>query len=151
MLSQELKKRIFKAALCLYRRLVCAREEHPASTCAALSATFPHNLYGTSPSEEVFVFSLLSSSWSWSSLVFHKFLQERRLSSLGSSYAWWGHYHWGFESREGKMEPCLFFFCLFVCFSQKTNKHETHRLTDRQSSIIRTDKPIKINHQMISS
>ena len=34
------KNRIFEAALCLYMYLVCAREEHPTSTCATLSAFF---------------------------------------------------------------------------------------------------------------
>ena len=34
------KNRIFEAALCLYMYLVCAREEHPTSTCATLSASF---------------------------------------------------------------------------------------------------------------
>ena len=46
-------QKIFKAALCLYRYLVCALEKHPGSTCATLSATFPHNLHRTSPSVEV--------------------------------------------------------------------------------------------------
>ena len=41
--------------------LVCAREENPASKCAKLSATFPHNLHRTSPSVEVCVFSFRAS------------------------------------------------------------------------------------------
>ena len=53
------KKRIFKAASWLYRYLGFAREEHPANTCATLSATFPHNLHRTSPSVEVCVFSFV--------------------------------------------------------------------------------------------
>ena len=49
--------------------LVCAKEGHSDSTCATLSATFPHNLHRTSPSVEVCVFSFVGNNYSYSSYI----------------------------------------------------------------------------------
>ena len=89
------KNKIFKAASCLYRYLVCAREEHLASTCATLSATFPHNLRRTSPSVEVCVFSFVWSfvgiNCSYSSYIISDWWPDTKAwssNSLTSSTVW---------------------------------------------------------------